>query len=820
MRLFDILRNRVDVMEERRDLEGLIYALNEDDERIRQGSARALGRLGDSKAIEPLNQALKDPDEGVKEEAITALGRIGNPKALPTLIQALESQEIGIRWRAAEALGKIGDPHAIEPLTQTLKDQDKGVKEEAVTALGRIKNSQALPTLIQALESQEIGIRWRAAEALGKIGDPHAIEPLTQTLKDPEKEVKEEATNALGRIALAPFISDLKSNDIGVRESAIISLNHIKDLKSEKFIEKPAPVKPVEKPAPAKHIEKPTDVLKKPSTSEPTEKPVTSAPTEPASAIEKPTTPAPTEPAGVEGRDKTVLIEQDKRKPFKAETLKSLDFDEKMDKFIRSAYYQYIKNFVKRSKYEYTDNFVKKSNYDYGFEDIQKMKNLLEFKGVKFTDQEILWLIQKEIEKQEYDDFKEKIRGEIKEDIISKQPQNLENYLENFIRYYPEPNPQQLQNLEKLLQENKQNTTNLTHKIEQTHKKIELKKFEETLKSISLDHEKAINIVIGFKKKSLKDKKDLLISKDDYKYIENFVNKCRYQYELGDITKMKDLLELKGIKIPEEEIQWIIQEEIKKQEYEEFKEKIMQNEPENLENYLENFIKNYPEPNPTQLQEMIRLLKENKESTVNLTQKIEQTRKKIELKEFENRIVHHPISETIPVIESKVIEDKAMRNSQIMYNLGNLFYDLGKPDEALEYYNKSISTYPEHMEAWRNKGLLFYIIGRPQKAAACYNHILSVDPNYLEAWIDLGLILFEMGKLREAKLCYHKALEINPLKKESSIARTKEFIQNNPLQRESFKKFLEMVYSDEISAESSELRSPLSRIIHEVNKQI
>ncbi len=710
-------------MEERRDLEGLIYALNEDDERIRQGSARALGRLGDSQAIEPLIQTLKDPDEGVKEEAITALGRIRNPKALPTLIQALQSHEIGIRWRAAEALGKIGDPQAIEP--------------------------------------------------------------LTQTLKDPDKEVKEEAIIALGRIALTPFISDLKSNDIGVRESAIISLNHIKDLKSENFTVKPATVKPTEQPPAA------------------VRKPATVKPTEDHADVEK-------------SIDKKVLVER--KQPLKAETVKKSDFEEKEDKFIQSVHYQYIEKFVKRSKYEYRDNFGKKSNYDYSFEDIQKMKDLLEFKGVKFTDQEILWLIQDEIKIQEYEEFKEKIRGEIEEDII--QPKNLEDYLENFIIYYPESNSQQLQNLEKLLQENKQDTTNLTQKIEKTRKKIELKEFEDMLKSISVDHEKSINIVRGFKKKSLEDKKGLLISKDDYKYIENFVNKCRYQYELGDITKMKDFLEIKGIKIPEEELQWIIQEEIKKQEYEEFKEKIMQNEPQNLENYLENFIKNFPEPNPSQLQKLVKLLRENEENTANLTQKIEKTRKKIELKEFENKIVHHPISETIPVIESKVIEDKAMKNAQILYNLGNLCYDLAESDKALEYYNKSISTYPENMGTWRNKGLLFYIMGRPQKAAACYNHILSQDPNYFEAWIDMGLILFEMGKIREAKLCYQKALEINPLKKESSIINTKQFLQNNPLQRETFEKFLETVHSDEISAESSEIRSPLSRIIHEVNKQV
>ena len=41
---------------------------------------------------------------------------------------------------------------------------------------------------------------------------------------------------------------------------------------------------------------------------------------------------------------------------------------------------------------------------------------------------------------------------------------------------------------------------------------------------------------------------------------------------------------------------WLIQEEIKTQEYSEFKDKLLSKNPENLTNYIEILIKTYPRP--------------------------------------------------------------------------------------------------------------------------------------------------------------------------------------------------------------------------------
>jgi HEAT repeat protein len=43
-----------------------------------------------------------------------------------------------VRWHSAEALGKIGDSHAVEPLIAALKDEDSAVRWYSTKALEKL----------------------------------------------------------------------------------------------------------------------------------------------------------------------------------------------------------------------------------------------------------------------------------------------------------------------------------------------------------------------------------------------------------------------------------------------------------------------------------------------------------------------------------------------------------------------------------------------------------------------------------------------------------------------------------------------------------
>jgi HEAT repeat protein len=280
-----------------RAVEPLIAALRED--KVRRDAVEALGQIGDARAVKPLVAALSDLDWSVREVAGEALAHIG-PPAAGFLIAILndQSQSTGVRWAAAKALGKIGDPRAVEPLIAALSEGKVWWCRDAVEALGQIGDARAVEPLVIALNSRIVSVRkaaaealdrlawspdrkeagaayWAArgkwdrcvdigvpaveplvaalrdgpsvatAEALGKIGDPRAVEPLVAVmrrilshptneddwLQERDGEVCRAAAKALGRIgdarAVAPLIAAVESGRAGVGHVAAEALVQI-----------------------------------------------------------------------------------------------------------------------------------------------------------------------------------------------------------------------------------------------------------------------------------------------------------------------------------------------------------------------------------------------------------------------------------------------------------------------------------------------------------------------------------------------------------------------------------------------------------------
>ncbi len=158
------------------------------------------------------------------------------------------------------------------------------------------------------------------------------------------------------------------------------------------------------------------------------------------------------------------------------------------------------------------------------------------------------------------------------------------------------------------------------------------------------------------------------------------------------------------------------------------------------------------------------------------------------------------------------VEMEDLDDAYISFNIGNLYYDLGKLEKALSYYDKSLCIYPDFIDAWKYRGLIYFIMERLQKAAACFNQILNLDPEYPELWVDIGIIFFEMGRVNEAKACYEKAMEMNPCYKSEDLAvNTYKFLENRPLSLEKLKFYLELASSS--MWESSDPTPPISRIM-------
>jgi Tfp pilus assembly protein PilF len=111
----------------------------------------------------------------------------------------------------------------------------------------------------------------------------------------------------------------------------------------------------------------------------------------------------------------------------------------------------------------------------------------------------------------------------------------------------------------------------------------------------------------------------------------------------------------------------------------------------------------------------------------------------------------------------RVIFDKPNRiNPESWLIKGLELHGLGKYNEAILSYNKSIEIDPKYVRAWLNKGLAFHYLGKYNESINCYDKALEIDPNCAAAWNNKGSILYMQNRFNESFQAYDRANKIDP----------------------------------------------------------
>jgi HEAT repeat protein len=177
---------------------------------VKAETAKGLGSIGDRSAFNQLIEAINDKDERVRQGVIIALGKIGEPKAFNLVLAALSDSSLNVRLAAVGALGELGDSQGVKPLLQSVKDTDNIVREEAISSLLKLDKRLALNVLLEALHDPHANVRRLAVQELGFLGDKKAVEPLINALKDEFSGVRFYAMAALGRLGDKRAIEPIK----------------------------------------------------------------------------------------------------------------------------------------------------------------------------------------------------------------------------------------------------------------------------------------------------------------------------------------------------------------------------------------------------------------------------------------------------------------------------------------------------------------------------------------------------------------------------------------------------------------------------------
>ncbi len=146
----------------------LISEIDDEDSDVRKFVVDVLGLIKDKQAVDALCQKLWDENINVVCSAAEALGEIGNKKAIPALVAVYDKIEES-RLPAIEALGKIGDSSALEHLYNYISSDDPMVQYAAIEALGTIGDAEAIKKLVPIMNSKDKAFAGAAFKAVVEI---------------------------------------------------------------------------------------------------------------------------------------------------------------------------------------------------------------------------------------------------------------------------------------------------------------------------------------------------------------------------------------------------------------------------------------------------------------------------------------------------------------------------------------------------------------------------------------------------------------------------------------------------------------------------
>ena len=101
-------------------------------------------------------------------------------------------------------------------------------------------------------------------------------------------------------------------------------------------------------------------------------------------------------------------------------------------------------------------------------------------------------------------------------------------------------------------------------------------------------------------------------------------------------------------------------------------------------------------------------------------------------------------------------------NLEAHNNLGLIFQEIGKYEDALREFGKVLAIDPKNVQAINNSGVTYFKMQDYTAAVRKFEAALEIDPNNSESYANLGLVYVQLDRVADAKAVFLKVLAMNP----------------------------------------------------------
>jgi len=103
------------------------------------------------------------------------------------------------------------------------------------------------------------------------------------------------------------------------------------------------------------------------------------------------------------------------------------------------------------------------------------------------------------------------------------------------------------------------------------------------------------------------------------------------------------------------------------------------------------------------------------------------------------------------------------RNSALLYQIGNLYYDAQQYPEAVKYYESSLQINPKETDVRTDMATAYHLMGQSDRAIQEYDAVLKIDSKHANALFNQGMVKWQdKMDLNGAIASWKRLLEVHP----------------------------------------------------------
>ena len=101
---------------------------------------------------------------------------------------------------------------------------------------------------------------------------------------------------------------------------------------------------------------------------------------------------------------------------------------------------------------------------------------------------------------------------------------------------------------------------------------------------------------------------------------------------------------------------------------------------------------------------------------------------------------HPPVTTEADFETLKVAVEQAPQNLALVTNLANKYYDAGRYEDSIRYYERALVLDPKNVNLMTDLGTAHFYAGRPDEAIGLYNRSLAIDPRHVQSLHNMVIV--------------------------------------------------------------------------------